>query len=173
MFIEYINQFWKGWCNIYIGFIFNAFDTLTQNFLCNKSCFFSILIIRLEIHEQCNKWGLTICSHQCIDLVLNGLNAILYLFTRTFPSDFASFLHIWFHAINLNLFFNYIVEDLFVRFTHERCQNTVDTINTLTTILTRCNLGNNLSGYCTCYLEGFWCINTLTINNCTICQHIF
>ena len=173
MLIKHINKFRERWCNIYISFIFNAFDTLTQNLLCNKSCLFSILIIRLEIHKQCNKWGLTICSHQCIDLVLNGLNTILYLFTRALPSNFTSFFHIWFHAINLNLFFDYIVKNLFVRFTHKWCQNTVDTINTLTAILTRCNLGNNLSSYSTCYLEGFWCINTLSIDNGTICQHIF
>ena len=169
MFIKNINQFRECWRNIYISFIFYTLNTLAQDLFCNKSSLFSVFIIRFKIHEQCNKWRLTICSHQCIDLILDSLDAILNLFTRTFPRNFTGFFHIWFHPVNLNLFFNNIVKDFFVRFTYEWRQNAIDTIDTLTAVLTRCNLGNNLRCYCTCNLEGFRCINFLTIDNRTIC----
>ena len=173
MFIKNINQFRECRCNIYISFIFYTFNSLTQNLFCNKSSFLSIFIIRFKIHEQRNKWRLTICSHQCIDLILDSLNTILNLFTRTFPCDFTSLFHIWLHTVNLNLFFNNIVKNLFVRLTYKWCQNAINTINTLTAILPRCNLSNNLCCHCTCNLERFRCINLLTIDNCTICKHIF
>ena len=116
---------------------------------------------------------MTICGHQCIDLVLNSLDTIFNLFTRTFPRYFTSLFHIRLHAINLNLLFNNIIEDFFIRFTYKWCQNTVNTINTLTTILTRCYLCNDLCCYSTSNLERLRCIDFFTIDYCAICKHIF
>ena len=79
MLIQNINQLREGRGYINALVIFNALQTLTQNFFHNHSVFLKIRIILLQIQKQGNKRRLTISGHQGIDLILNGLYAALQL----------------------------------------------------------------------------------------------
>ena len=79
MLIQNINQLREGRGYINALVIFNALQTLTQNFFHNHSVFLQIRIILLQVQKQGNKRRLTIGGHQGIDLILNGLYATLQL----------------------------------------------------------------------------------------------
>ena len=77
MLIKNINKFREGRCHIDTLLIFDALQTLTQNFFHDHGIFLQVGVILAQVQEQSYEGRLTIGGHQGIDLVLDGLYAAL------------------------------------------------------------------------------------------------
>ena len=75
VFIQHIDQFWKCRCHINTFFIFDSFQTLSQDFFYDHGIFFYVLVFRIQVQKQSHKRRLAIGSHQRVDLILNSLNS--------------------------------------------------------------------------------------------------
>ena len=75
MLIQHIDQFRE--CRRYKDtfFILDALQSLTKNLFDYHGIFFYIFIIFFQIQKQGHKRRLSVCGHQGIDLILNGLYA--------------------------------------------------------------------------------------------------
>ena len=75
MLVQYIHQFWECRGDVNTLVIFNALVPLAQNLFDDGCVFFNVWIVLIQVKEQGYKWRLSVCGHQRIDLILNGLHA--------------------------------------------------------------------------------------------------
>ena len=166
MLIQNINQLResRGYINALV--IFNALQTLTQNFFHNHSVFLQIRIILLQIQKQGNKRRLTIGGHQGINLILNGLYAALQLVAQALICQtLQSFVINVASGGFLDALFK-----LFIALTQIFAQMT--DINRLTAVLAGSNRGNNLCHNGAGNLEAFRAFNHFAVHNRAVIQHI-
>ena len=166
MLIQNINQLREGRGYINALVIFNALQTLTQNFFHNHSVFLQIRIILLQVQKQGNKRRLTIGGHQGIDLILNGLYATLELVAQALVCQtLQSFVINVASGGFLDALFK-----LFVALTQIFAKMT--DINRLTAVLAGSNRGNNLCHNGAGNLEALGAFNHFAVHNRTVIQHI-
>ena len=166
MLIQNINQLREGRGYINALVIFNALQTLTQNFFHNHGVFLQIRIILLQIQKQGNKRRLTIGGHQGINLILNSLYAALQLVAQALVCQtLQSFLiNVAFSGLHNTLF------ELFVALTQIFAQMT--DINRLTAVLARSNRSNNLCHNGAGNLKALRTFNHFAVHNRAVIQHI-
>ena len=172
VFLKNVNKLGESGCDIYTFFIFNTENTLIKHFLDNHckviSCrtFFYLI----KIHEYGNKRSLSICSHQCDNLILNNLNSLLNLFSYTHFCDFIYLLLIKFHSFYFELCPNVTTILLTADFDKG---NQMGKCNTLSTVLGTCNLGYCLCCDVTCCRKALWLLNHNVADYCSVLEHIF
>ena len=166
MLIQNINQLREGRGYINALVIFNALQTLTQNFFHNHSVFLQIRIILLQIQKQGNKRRLTIGGHQGINLILNGLYATLQLIAQALICQtLQSFVINVASGGFLDALFK-----LFVALAQIFAQMT--DIYRLTAVLAGSNRCNNLCHNGAGNLEAFRAFNHFAVHNRAVIQHI-
>ena len=144
--IEDVDQLREGRGNPDALLILNTLNSLRQDLLDNPCEVVSGLSVRhlIEVHEHCDKGGLTVAGHQCNQLVLDRLHAGTDLFSESSVDDLRDDLLI--HALT-GLFS--LLDDLFGQLlsgdVDERCE--VGECEALSAVLIGGNLSDDLGGY--------------------------
>ena len=156
-------------------FILHALNTLTQNFFNNQGqvCLGLGVIGFIQVHKQCNKGCLTICSHKRVDLILNCLHSTLNFFLDTsFDNSITDFTIILIEStVSKIQFIINIGLNLLTANIDKRSQ--MGKGFTLTTILTACDLRHNLRCHITSSSKRMGLFDQSAVDYCTVLQHIF
>ena len=166
MLIQYINKLRECRCHIHTLLVFDALETLTENLLHDDCIFLDILVVWIEIQEQCHEWRLSIGCHQCIDLVLDCLDTgtklvlqavLCHLLQDCIVNLISEFLN------QFVLIFVVALAQIFAEMTD---------IYRLSAVLAAGNRGNNLCHNRTGYLKALWTLNQFSVHYSSIIKHI-
>jgi hypothetical protein len=173
VFVQDVNEFREGRRDVDVGFVLDALDALAQQFFVDEGRFPGVFVIRLEIHEERDERCLAVGRHEGVDLVLDGLDAVLDFLLRPLPGDFFGLFHIRFDAVDFALFFDDGFHVLLEGLADVRCQDAVDAVDGLAAVLAAGDLGDDLRRHRAGDLEGFRRIDFLAVDDRTIGQHVF
>lgn len=91
---------------------------------------------------------------------------------RAFPRDLFGFFHIRFDAVDILLLLDDGVEIFVEALSDKRCQDAVDAVDRLTSVLTACNLCDDLCGDGASDLETLRRIDLLAVNHRAVREHV-
>ncbi len=170
--VQDVDELREGGRHIDVLLVFDALPALLEDFLVNHRRFFRVFEIRLEIHEERHERRLAVRRHEGIDLVLDGLDAVLHLFARPFPRDFFGFFHIGLDAVDFLLLFDDTGQNFIVGFADIRRQNPVDAIDALAAVLAARDLRDDLRRHRASDLKRFRRVDFLAVDDRPIRQHV-
>ena len=120
----------------------------------------------IQVKEQGYKWRLSVCGHQRIDLILNGLHAGTQFVLGAFLCQF--FYHFR-RKLTVTGFCNMGFKLLIAS---AKVFAQVANIHRLSTVLAAGNSGNDLCQNGAGNLEALWAFNQLAVHNGAVVQHI-
>ena len=112
IFFQHIDQLRESRCDVYTLLILDSLDPLFQDFFRNHGQIIPQLSFRhfIQIHENRDKRCLAIGGHQCNDLILDQLNALLHFFFQAQLRDPVDGLLICFNAAFCQIFPGFLAE---------------------------------------------------------------
>ena len=98
---------------------------------CGKICLCLRIGYLVEVHEYCDKRCLSVCSHECDDLILNHLHTAVDFFLDTEFCDLVDFFFIQIKSNALKLL-AHLLSELFTADLYKWCQMCKrDTLSTI------------------------------------------
>ena len=173
VFVQDVDEFRESRRDVDIGFVLDALDTLAQQFFVDEGRFLSVFVVRFKIHEQRDERRLAVGRHEGVDLILDGLDAVLDFLLCPLPGDFFGLFHVRFDTVDFALFFDDSFHVLLEGFADIGRQDAVDAVDGLTAVLAAGDLGDDLRRHRAGDLEGFRRIDFLAVDDRAVGQHVF
>ena len=173
VFVQDVDEFRESRRDVDIGFVLDALDTLAQQFFVDEGRFLGVFVVRSKIHEQRDERRLAVGRHEGVDLILDGLDAVLDFLLCPLPGDFFGLFHVRFDTVDFALFFDDSFHVLLEGFADIGRQDAVDAVDGLTAVLAAGDLGDDLRRHRAGDLEGFRRIDFLAVDDRAVGQHVF